>query len=495
MKIVAWIFLILLVGTPFLLALWWLFPIVAGASVWLLYKFSNSKRVAPFIKPICYGLLAIFVIWLIIIPRGHLTPRPYEQSQAVRAFKPLLQPRPILSQSSQMERIQSLISEIGIQRVKLAEISDALKLLSNADGVRVKLDLAGENNEGMGSALTELRKELSPHKSDDGLTTTDLLKGENLRSLVEQTRKALDELQATIRSDDDLKKIEEEEYKLRTLSSQYRTEALYDAVSKVENSLHQALHVNVAPKASYSFEYDRESNTLISEQAIDLDLAGQRAVEIDATGLTPTNADPRIKQVILVHQGSGSEEEVKAPEYRLPLSDKTERLLIVCRSIQSSASRPLVTDKFWVPFEAVDLHWPIPLSSSFVLKLRFKQQPSLLWPITVSVVTDRADAIRKILVPKHSFYYSNAALRSTLAPESDSEQEELVPGSSAPTVAELSMARPMRIEILPRYLSNPLGQKWKAYLGFENLLSALIGAFVTSLLLAIVSRHKARARL
>src|ERR1700720_3539168 len=99
-KIVAWIFLLIILGTPILIAAWWLFPILAGMCVWALVKFGDAKYVGKIIKPVLLVLLFVFVVWLGFIFKRRWLPPSYENGFTANAIRTVAPPSDRSSQEN-----------------------------------------------------------------------------------------------------------------------------------------------------------------------------------------------------------------------------------------------------------------------------------------------------------------------------------------------------------------------------------------------------------
>jgi hypothetical protein len=207
---------------------------------------------------------------------------------------------------------------------------------------------------------------------------------------------------------------------------------------------------------------------------------------MDVTGLLAAVGDPSFKMQIFVSEDSSQARE--PTEHLINLHPETKQLTVSRRVQEPQASYRLVTDRVWMPFRGVPLRWSIPLNSSLVLNLRFPENPSVNWPLTVTIRTGPGDAIEAVFLPRHSFFYSDASLKPALASVSGvDEEEELVPDQGTPKIADLATDKTIHLELLPFYLSNSIGQQYKQYLVMENLVVCLVIAAVSALCVAIVS--------
>src|SRR5579859_5444138 len=174
MKVVASIVLFLFLGAPFLIALWWMFPFLAGVCIWLLYKYWDSKRVGRFLKPILITLLLAFVFWLWFVHHRTLVARSYSSSSSSSLIRKLAPPMAQSSEELQRREHEQkrLLEALSRERLKIAEIASALELYTSADAVFVSRNKNGVTDDaGLGAALTNLRNQLASHKQEDGSST------------------------------------------------------------------------------------------------------------------------------------------------------------------------------------------------------------------------------------------------------------------------------------------------------------------------------------
>jgi hypothetical protein len=489
MKVAAWIVLVLFLGAPILIALWWVFPFSAGVCIWLLFRYGAAKRVGAFLKPILITLLLGFVLWLLFVPRRIAVARSYGSNSSaglIRKIAPSAAPRSDELQRSEREQ-KLFLAALSRERLKVAEIASALDLYNSADAVFVSRNKKGVSDDsGLGTALLNLRSQLASHKLDDGSSTPDLLEPATLKNLVQQANIALDQAQTeALGPEIAVDEIIVKRNQLPKLVSRYQVDSVYGQVANVENVLRHALNVNLSPQSSYYFKYSRSSDTLLSEQRTLINLAGQQPVSIDLTALIGSG-DPSFKEQISIREDASPERELGPIERQISLNTETKVLTVTRRVSQSRASYQLITDSVWIPFRGVPLRWAIPLDSSVLLNLRFPEHPSINWPLTVSIQTGSNDAIEAVLLPRHSFFYADAGLKLALASESNADEDELVPDQGTPKIADLATDKTIHVELLPPYLSVSVSQRYKEYLVIENLLVCLFVAAISAVCAAIV---------
>ena len=261
MKIAAWIILVLLLGAPVVIALWWLFPLFAGVCIWALFKYRGAKRAGKFLTPILLVFLLAFVIWLWFVPRRHLVARSYENNSSARLIRRIAPPLAPPSEEVQRSETEQrrFVDALARERLKLSEIASSLDLYNSADAVFVSHNKIGVSDDaGLGKALGSLHDQLSPHKQEDGTSTPDLLDSATLQKLVRQAsgelEKARTEALAPKISAD---QISEMRNQLPKLVSRYQVDSLYRQVSGLEDALRTALKVIISANSRHDFRYDR----------------------------------------------------------------------------------------------------------------------------------------------------------------------------------------------------------------------------------------------
>jgi hypothetical protein len=462
-------------------------------GLYKLYKSSDSKRLGNFLKPILITMLLVFVLWLWFVPRRILVGRSYNSTTSARLIRRIAPP--VAQASEELQRSgreqKRLLDALGRERLKLAEIASALDLYNSADAVFVSRNKNGLNDDaGLGIALANLRNQLATHRQEDGSSTPDLLEPATLMNLVQEATIALDKARTeALGPDIAADQLIEKRNQLPKLVSRFQVDSVYVQVANMENVLRHALNVNLSPQSGYYFRYDRSTDTLQSEQRTLISLAGQQPVSIDVTTFSDGVTGQSVKQQIIVREDSSRERELRPNEHRIPLHPETKELTVTRRVLQSSAGDQLITDRLWFPFRGVLLRWPIPLDSSILLSLRFTEDPSINWPLALPVQTRSGDALNAVFLPRHSFFYADTDLMPTLSSESDAHEDELVAGQGTPKIADLATDKIIQVELLPRYLSNSIVQRYKEYLVIENLLVCLIVAAVSALCTAVIA-HK-----
>jgi hypothetical protein len=252
---------------------------------------------------------------------------------------------------------------------------------------------------------------------------------------------------------------------------------LYGAASTVENALRQTLRSEVASRNDYNAQYDRSADQLIDEQRTTITLGNQQATAIDLHSLFSNGEQGPVE--VSLEEGSSPSAPVDIQKPIVPLHRETKLLLIVMKVRKRMASSPLLTDKFWVPFRAVAVHWYLPLASAAVLTVQYPEDATVTWPLSVDITTDASASLQGIRVPNDSFYYASTPMR----PSSTSVGDDLIPDDAAPKVVDLAADRFLDIELMPPYLSNSFVQNYKQYLAVENLKAAILFAIASALVM------------
>lgn len=484
-KAFAWFFLILILGTsPLLLALWWIFPILAGVVIWVFFKSEHWKLGRQFLKPVSLVLLLIFSIWLVWIYRRHVQPS-YESTSAaflVRRIAPLKSPQ---LQKVEIER-RGLMDEITLQRIKIADISHFRSLYRNADHILVSRNGSGMPDEfGISSAMSNLSKEFAAHKLLDETYSLNFLQPNILQDQMDKASQILNKIQDEAIIETDPAKVLEKKYSISDSLRPYQVDRLYFPLSDLQTAVRRTLKLELKAELTRTFAYD-SSDTLSQEQRTVISLGGQKAVGLESTGLLSLTNDPQLTQQITYAEDSYSAQKLEEGSV-VPLHSETKQITITQRVVQSSASYRLVTDRLPVAFRAVDLRWVLPLSSRVVVNLRLPQGET--WGFPVPLETTEADSLQSVRLPRHAFFYSED-LQPVSGEESDAKVDLLVPSSVTPKVRALAAGKSIHIEILPQYLRFQAAQKYKQYFILENMWTALIISIISAVVVAIVSPPK-----
>lgn len=259
---------------------------------------------------------------------------------------------------------------------------------------------------------------------------------------------------------------------------QFEVETLFGAVGALQDHLKTALNLQLATEQSYTARYDRVSDSLVLEQTATLRLADNPASEIDLTGffsVTDGRLGADLEEEITVQADSRPAEKADpaAPLYKLPAGLRD--LVVVKRVTRRNAAESLSRGLLPLQFTQVRVEWLLPRDQGVTLTLR-PGNTGEEWPFVVPLKYADDAKLTRIMMPRHSVHYVHpsmdsklGALFDELAPGDAGRLRSLPPGS----------VNAIRVELLPGFLSNDLGQKIKPYLVVENLIAAAFFAAIT----------------
>jgi hypothetical protein len=490
LKIAAALGVLAWLAVPLVLSAWMAFPLTAGLALWLLWRFNRHATVNRFLKPILLLLLLGFVAWLVWIPKFTVPSASYASGTANAMIRAALGGvPPATGDPAEVRERQEFASALARARQKVDTIATALLLYNSADAVSVNRNGRGlDDAAGLRPALETLRAALQPPATEGGTPGPNLLNVGELESLANEVRTAIDDHeQKALAPTRPAAEIRALRLGMVALLAPFRVDSLYAAVSSVEAALRNTLKLDVPLESRYRAHYDRSTDRLVSEQEVTIRTANLHPQTIDVCGFLASPGGRQTERELRLNLDGLRERVVSADECRIDVREARQQLVITHRGITAQASRPILTDRFWMSFRAISVDWPLPLVSSAVLTLAFPDDPTLTWPLAVPVETPLNAALEYVAIPRNSFYFAAPPMTP------NDSRDLLLPEAGTPRISALATGERISIELLPRYLSNETGQKYKAYVAAENLVGALAVMIVTALLAALVSPRSSSA--
>lgn len=468
-----------------LLAPWALIPLgvglLGGAAVF--FEVSDKswlKKSVRIVKSVVLLVALAAATWFVI---G--TPlKPTQASVASRANQMVrgvvedasVAPRPALSQT-ELDRL-SLREALQNERRKLALIARALYLNEAARNARVRQTASGGADEKLAGALKEFESLYQVERAGAGGAKVRLLAPAALAEHVKRTAAQIDRLeqegQAGNKSSQELR-----DFRLGIAEAMlpFETEALFGAVSALQEQLKAAVNLQLAVEQSYAARYDRGSDSLVLEQTAMLRLAENPVSEVDLTGFMSV-PDGRlaegVREELFVRADARPEEKVDpaVPRFKLPVGVRD--LVLVKRVTRQRAAEPLARDLMPLQFSQVRVEWPLPREQGVTLTIR-PGGAGEEWPYVVPLKVADDAKLARLLMPSYSVNYVHPFMEVKLSAQGD----ELVPGDAGRLrLLQPGAASAIRVELLPRFLSNEPGQKIKGYLAAENLVAAAVFAVI-----------------
>lgn len=481
LKIIAGFLLLLLAGSPVLIAGWWLFPVVAGICVWAFLKYGDSTKLGKFLKPLTLLSLILFLVWLCFLPWKAREARSMESVNENNIVARIFGETRTKTLDPSVEDVDAarrrMLFAIEDERLQLMKIASGLELLRSAQSYATRHQTGSTDIGPLISALSNLQETFRNGASG---VSSNLLDPDNLQMYVKQVTEELNKIQIAAEapniSSADLNK---SRLALAERLDPYNINKLWGAVGTVENALRQILKADIgAAKVTNDAIYDRNTDSLTLEQIITIDLSLHPSLSIDLSSLFEGASSQIALQVAISQDGHGSHPVDRSdPEISI---EGAKQLRIVRRLTELHASYPVLTGHLWQPVRAFSVTWPLPLSSSLKLNTLFQDSSNDTWPYSISVNSDQGGTLAFIEVPPDSYFFSE-----DLQPPAP-KVNKLVPSTSAPRLVDLVGEAEIRVELLPSHLSNRVGQQFKDYLEIPTIIASLLVALGTALLAALV---------
>lgn len=485
MRVLAVLAALVALGVSFLLSPWALIPIGVGLLGGAAIFFEVSKL--PWLAKSVRVVKAVVVVVALGATTWFVMGTPWKPSPASVASRAnqmvrgvvedaSVAPKPALS-PTELDRL-NLREALQNERRKLALVSRALYLNEAARNARLRQTASGSVDDKLSSALKEFEALYQTERPGAGGSKVRLLAPAPLAEHVKRTAAEIDRLekegQAGNRSSQELR-----DFRLGIADAlrPFETEALFGAVSTLQEQLKAAVNLQLGVEQSYVARYDRDTDSLILEHIAMLRLADNPVSEIDLTGFLSVpdgKPGPDLDEAIFVRADARPEEKVdpSAPRFKLPVG--VRELVLTKRVTRRNAAEPLARKPMPFQFSQVRVEWPLPREQGVTLTIR-PGGAGEEWPYVVPLKTADDARLARILLPRYSVHYVHPAMEAKVGAQFD----ELAP-ADAGRLRLLQPAAPsaIRVELLPRYLSNETGQKIKAYLAVENLIAAAFFAAI-----------------
>jgi hypothetical protein len=496
LKFAATIVLLILASFPFLIAPWIFLPILAGALVAL--AIYLGKPSSPTFQKIVRWAKAISVGIAVAIALGFVFLTPLKPARTSVASKanifisklPGVSQRPVSQTIAAIEADRlSLSTALQMERQRVTVVSRALNLYQVARAEYHTQANAGKPDEELATALKDFETLFAKERPDpeNGTKTIRLLSPDQLDAHLARANQAIDKLEADGTAiganSQDLRRFK---LSIPGALSDLELDQLYLATTNLQDRLKSSLEVQLSAESTYSIKFDRDGDTLTSQQDIRIRLSDNPASDIDLTGFF-TSKDG--------HLGEGLDEEVRVQEDSSPeqlvspkqpvfrLRSGINSILISKRIVRHSASEPVSTGLLPLQFSMIQVNWPLPHIHALTLGLQEGGDPNSTWPFILPVENKDNASLGRIVLPRYSFYFSDPAIKVSTTASSD----ELIPSSKVGNLRALlpGSAQTIRVEMSPRYLSNSPGQKLKDYFAIENIVAALIIWLITVAVLSV----------
>lgn len=497
-KVVAVVLLAVTLAAPFLIGIWYLFPVVAVYGVWQLLRLSKIKSVAPYLKAMAIALAIVFLIWAFFFLKNARPPlESYRKSSIIpQATSPV-------SQSGSSGSVkQDFLDKASAARRRAQEAAFArsyyLASQRSLDYLYEHPTAANEKEPAQTTFTDELKGALKQLDEDinelrknspapqQSSNNSNRLDAATLRSRADETVANINQLVATLEKEKfDPKAVQEaNDFDLPTIENAQGLHKIWEDQQGVREAIERAAQNRISePRSTCSVEYHRTSDELVSTQATTIDLGSSSAIQIDARHLFDSIDRPSPETIEVEVKPTGEHGTITSEQPVLHVSPQSKVITIIEKVTLPSESHPILYNPVPSEFKAIEVGWPLRPSRSVEITVSlFKGQSEARFPVLVAVKSG-SDKIEKIDVPHNSFFYSDTFEKKEEA-ANQHEFDKLVPGTDAPTLTALYGGRKVTVELMPKYLSWAFPQKFKEYLVFENTITALIVALICAIVVA-----------
>jgi hypothetical protein len=341
---------------------------------------------------------------------------------------------------------------------------------------------SGNPDQDLNAALLDFHSVFEKERPDSTGSVFHLLAPDELQTYLERTSQAIDKLEGKdLATATDSQSLRQCRLRIPFDLKEYQLDQLYSTVTNLQNRLKNSLKVQFSPASTYTVKYNREQNAIISEQRTAILLSRNPASEIDLTGFFTSqdrNLTPNLSEEIGIQEDSFPEQIVQPRKATYSLRPTVNQVVISKRIIRANASERVIGGSLPVQLYQVKVDWPLLPSRGVTLALQERNNPISTWPFVLPIENKDDASLSRIMMPRYAVYFVDPAIDKM---ERTASSDELTPSASVGNLRALvpASAQVIRIELLPRYLSNSTGQKLKEYLAVENLVAAVILWLIT----------------
>ena len=484
MKIALIILFLVLISAAIFLGPWLFLPIAAGVlTAWAILIGTPYGKFARFLRIVQIITVCVAVIIVVgLVMNTPWAPPPVRTSFASKANSflarltgPQRSDMRLSLATIEADRL-SLRNALQMERKKVTLISKALDLYQVAVMEYQAQASSGNPDERLSAAIKEFHSLFEKERLGPDGKSMRLLAPEDLDAHLERAIAAIDKLESEgLSNAKDSQALRRFKSGIPNALNDFQLEPLHQVVTQLQDRLKTSLRVQLSPESTYEVKYDRDSNSLISQQRTSIDLTDNPASEVDLTGFF-TSQDGQLStnlyEEVSVKEDSSQEKIIapKTPAYSLRPGVKN--LGITKTIIRRKAAEAIVGGSLPLQFVQVRVDWPLPPKHAITLALQERGNPNTTWPLVVPIDNKNDAALNRILMPRYSVYFVEPAIDVKQSASND----ELTPTLSAGKLRDLVRDSPqaIRVELLPGYLSNSGGQKIKEYLAIENMFAAII---------------------
>jgi hypothetical protein len=491
-KAAATVVLLLIASFPLLIAPWLFIPILAAILVAAAIYFEApvsalGKKITKIAKAIAVGLAILialgFAYW------SPLAPQKASAASSLNVFVSRIsgasQGGPSVQIASAEADRLALRSALQLERQRIAVVGRALSLYNVARAEYQAQATAGTPDERLEESLKAFlelfdRPRETPNDRAKGIR---LLEPDALEAHLARAAAAIDSLEVKGTALTDSQAIRRFALGIPAALTPLETDQLYFAVTNLQDRLKSSLKVRLATESKFSVVYDRNTDTLVSQQDTRLRLDENPASDIDLTGFFSTTDGqlaPGLTEDLSIQEEASPAQLVspKQPIYRLRPGSAS--ILILKRIRRSGAAETMSSGVLALPVVAVNVNWPLSRVHALTLGLQERGNPNATWPFTLPIENSNDAALSRISVPRYSFFYSSPGIDNV---SSTATADELSPSAAVGNLRALLPGSPatLRIELAPRYLSNYPSQalRIKEFLVGENIIAGVVIWLIT----------------
>ena len=496
MKIFLIVIFLILIAAAIFFGPWLFLPLAAGVLVALAILIGRPNgKLAKILRGVqIVAVCAAVVIVVALVLNTPWAPKPVRTSFASKANSflarltgpPPGRARPTLA-TLEVDRL-SLRNALQMERQKVMLISKALALYQVALMEYQAAASSGKPDERLSGAIAEFHSIFEKERPGAGGKTIRLLAPDELDAHLQRASAAINKLEAEgLSNDKDSQALRRFKSGIPSALNDFQLDPLYLVVTTLQDRLKTSLHVQLSPELTYEVRYDRDHDSLISEQRTRISLSENPASEVDLTGFfTSQNGQlaVNLREEVVVQEDSSPERLIEPKMSTYNLRPGIKDLTITKRVIRRNAAERIVGGSLPIQFVQVRIDWPLPRTHALTLALQEPGNAYNTWPFVVRIENKDDASLNRILMPRYAVYFVEPAMDVKLTASND----EVTPGASAGKLRDLvpDSTQIIRIELLPWYLSNLTGQKIKEYLVVENMTAALIIGLISGVGLTVL---------
>lgn len=485
MKIAAILVLLFPLVVAVVAAPWIFLPVLAGLlTAWALYlkpakrpgfqKFLNATRIT------CVALAVMIAGWFFLNTPWKAHPASFA-TPANGLIAGLTAAQTTAAATAQPDvdaaRI-ALRAAFQRERQKVQLIREGLALHAAAQAQYQTLSARGGADEALADALKTFE---AAFKATPGDNAARMMNSNELDALATRAFSLIDKVEG-----DDLARHTDRQTLVRAINDiasdlgALQLNAMYIAVTVLQERLKNSLKVQMAPQTVYWASYDRDADTLTAVQQTRMQLGSLTATQVDLTGFVTSRQArlaPDLIEQVSVQEDASPPQDVPADKPLYALSRGVKELVVTRRMVRQHASRPVLEGRLPLQFVEVPVDWPLLTRSSITFSLQEGDGAGPTWPYVQAIDVKDKEVLDHISVPGNALFFVDPPMPVSSGDPSDQLKPDATQGNLHALVPGSDHV--IRVQLLPRYLSNKVGQDIKDYLATENMAAALLWWLIT----------------